>query len=163
MKQFVRFFSLGLFLASLIIFIFFYYFDEPEIDASEISTDELIELVEEDGYRVITEEDYISYTVNNEEEKTDKPKENDDKDTAKEDEEKEDKNDEVVKYTLQIKADTMPHEVIILLEEKKIIEDAEEFAKFMEKENYSPYIQQGEFELNSEMSEEEIAKAITNK
>lgn len=162
MKQFVRYFSFGLFLASLIIFIFYYYFDEPEIDASEISTDELIELVEEDGFRVITEEDYIRYTVNSDQENPES-NEKDEEEPKKDNEDKKDENKDVVKYTLKVKPNTMPHEVILLLEEKKIIKDAEAFAKFMEKENYSPYIQQGEFDLNSEMSEVEIAKTITNK
>lgn len=170
MKQFVRSFSLGLFLASLVIFIFYNYFDEPEIDPNDLSTDELIDLVEEDGYRVITEEDYITYTVNEDQENSDDNKENEkqDKDTKKDDDDtdKEDnveESNDIVKYTLETKPGVMPHEVILLLEEKKIIKDAEEFAEFMEDNDYSPYIQQGEFELTSDMSQEEIAKTITNK
>lgn len=178
MKQFFRFFSLGLFVASLTIFIFYNYFDEPEINPSDFSTDELIDLVEEDGYRVITEEDYITYTVNEDEENSDDDKKEDkqDKDTKKdvkdEDEEKNDdknkeedkkENDDIVKYTLKIKSDTKPHEFILLLEDEKIIKDADKFEKFMKEEDYRPYIQQGKFKLTSDMSKEEIAKNITNK
>src|SRR5690625_6132039 len=67
MKQFFRFFSLGLFVASLIIFIFYNYFEEPEANPNDFSKEELVEIIEDDGYRVITEEDYISYTVNEDE------------------------------------------------------------------------------------------------
>src|SRR5690625_81825 len=67
MKQFFRFFSLGLFVASLIIFIFYNYFEEAETNPNDFSKEELIEIIEDDGYRVITEEDYISYTVNEDE------------------------------------------------------------------------------------------------
>lgn len=164
MKQFFRFFSLGLFVASLTIFIFYNYFDEPEINPSDFSTDELIDLVEDDGYRVITEEEYITFTVNEDEEdlNVDKNEDKQDKEDQDKDENEEDNND-IVKYTLEIKPDMMPHEVILLLEEKKIIKDAEKFADFMDKNDYSPYIQQGEFELTSDMSEEELAKKITNK
>lgn len=166
MKQFFRFFSLGLFVASLTIFIFYNYFDNPEINPNDFKTEELIDLVEDDGYRVITEEEYITYTVNEDEEdlNVDKNEDKQDKDenTEEKDENAED-NDDTVKYTLDIKPNMMPHEVILLLEEKKIIKDAEKFADFMDKNDYSPYIQQGEFELTSDMSEEEIAKTITKK
>src|SRR5699024_7803445 len=67
MKQLFRFFSLGLFVASLIIFIFYNYFEEPEANPNDFSKEELIEIIEDDGYRVITEEDYIRYTVNEDE------------------------------------------------------------------------------------------------
>lgn len=172
MKQFFRFFSLGLFVASLTIFIFYNYFDEPEINPSDFSTDELIDLVEDDGYRVITEEEYITFTVNEDEENLDDDKKEDkqDKDTKKDDENKdkednedEEDNDDVVKYTLETKPGMMPHEVIALLEEKKIVKDADKFSDFMDKNDYSPYIQQGEFKLTSDMSDEELAKKITNK
>ncbi|HLR58848.1 MAG TPA: hypothetical protein VK094_00020 [Pseudogracilibacillus sp.] len=166
MKQFFRFFSLGLFVASLTIFIFYNYFDSPEVNPNDFETEELIDLVEEDGYRVITEEEYITYTVNEDEEdlNVDKNEDKQDKDDNAEDKDgNEEDNDDTVKYTLEIKPDMMPHEVILLLEEKKIIKDAEKFADFMDKNDYSPYIQQGEFELTSDMSEEEIAKTITKK
>ena len=164
MKQFFRFFSLGLFVASLTIFIFYNYFDSPEVNPDDFKTEELIDLVEDDGYRVITEEEYITYTVNEDEEdlNIDKSEDKQEKDeNAEEKDENAEDNDDPVKYTLEIKPNMMPHEVILLLEEKKIIKDAEKFADFMDKNDYSPYIQQGEFELTSDMSEEEIAKTIT--
>src|SRR5690625_1961753 len=156
MKQFFRFFSLGLFVASLIIFIFYNSFEEPEANPNDFSKEELVEIIEDDGYRVITEEDYISYTVNEDDTNEDlniNEKELDE-------EENKDSNDE---DTLEITSGMMPHEVIALLEEEDIIEDADKFSEFMHKNDYSPYIQQGEFELTSDMSDEDIAKEITNK
>src|SRR5690625_5206725 len=90
MKQFFRFFSLGLFVASLIIFIFYNYFEEPEANPNDFSKEELVEIIEDDGYRVITEEDYISYTLN--EDENNKDLNIDEKEL--EEEEKQDRNDE---------------------------------------------------------------------
>src|SRR5699024_6106018 len=155
-KQFFRFFSLGLFVASLIIFIFYNYFEEPEANPNDFSKEELVEIIEDDGYRVITEEDYISYTVNEDEN-------NEDLNIDEKELEEEENQDNNVEYTLEINSGMMPHEVIALLEEEDIIEDADKFSEFMDKNDYSPYIQQGEFELTSDMSDEDIAKEITNK
>lgn len=47
----------------------------------------------------------------------------------------------------------MPHEIIAILE-KKIIKDANKLSDIMDKNNYSLYIQQGEFELTSDISDE---------
>lgn len=153
MKQFVRSFSIGLFVASLIIFIFYNYFAEPEFDANDLSTDELIDLVEDDGYRVITEEEYITYTVNDEENNK-----KDDKDNKKK---KDDK--DVEKYTLEIKSDMSSKKIAKLLEKEKIIKDASKFNKFMNKNDYSEDIEPGKFDLTSDMAEKEIAKTITDK
>src|SRR5699024_4153115 len=146
MKQFFRFFSLGLFVASLIIFIFYNYFEEPETNPNDFSKEELIEIIEDDGYRVITEEAYISYTVNEDDgyriikeedyisytvnEDTNNEDLNIDKKELEE-EENQDSNDEEknqdnnVEYTLEISSGMMPHEVIALLVYEDIIEDAD--------------------------------------
>lgn len=186
MNLFLRYFSLGLFLASLIIFIFFYYFEEPEINAEDFATEDLIELVEEEGYRVITEKEYISYTVNEdnndtkdsnddnekkekdedkeEKEKAEKKKKEEKEKAAKEKkEEKEKEKDDIVEYTINIKEGMASQEVSSLLEENKVIKNAEEFSVFIQTNNYSDYIQPGKFKLKSDMSEEEIAKIITNR
>src|SRR5699024_1846552 len=153
---FFRFFSLGLFVASLIIFIFYNYFEEPEANPNDFSKEELVEIIEDDGYRVITEEDYISYTVNEDEN-------NEALNIEEKELEEEENQDNNIEYTFEITAGMMPHEVIALVEEEDIIEDADKFSEFMDKNDYSPYIQQGEFELTSDMSDEDIAKEITNK
>src|SRR5699024_8751843 len=108
-------------------------FEEPETNPNDFSKEELIEIIEDDGYRVITEEDYISYTVNEDENNEDL---NIDKKELEE-EENQDSNDEEknqdnnVEYTLEITSGMMPHEVIALLEDEDIIEDADKFSKFM--------------------------------
>ena len=55
----------------------------------------------------------------------------------------------------------LPNEVAEVLKENGIIKDALEFSTFLDKKKYSPFIQLGEFELNSDMTHEEIAKVIT--
>src|SRR5699024_8906401 len=165
MKQFFRFFSLGLFVASLIIFIFYNYFEEPEANPNDFSKEELVEIIEDDGYRDITEEDYISYTVNEDENNEDlnideKELEEEEEQDSKDENQKEDNN---VEYKVEMTSGMMPHEVIDLLEEEDMIEDADKFSVFKDKNDYSPYIQQGEFELTSDMSDDDIAKEITNR
>lgn len=179
MNLVLRYFSLGLFIASLVIFVFFYYFNEPEINAKDFTTEELIELIEDKDYRVITEKEYISYTVNADADKKDKEKKAKEKEKekkakekkekkekekkAKEKKEKEEKKkkDEVQKYTLTIKNGMSSQDVSKLLSENKIIKDANKFSAYLQKNNYSQKLKPGKFKLKSDMSEKELAKAIS--
>src|SRR5699024_5050339 len=115
---------------------------------------ELVEIIEDDGYRVITEEDYISYTVNEDENNEDlnideKELEEEENQDSNDEDENEDNN---VEYTMEITSGMMPHEVIALLEEENIIEDADKYYELMYKNEYSHYIQQGKFEITNNMS-----------
>ncbi len=187
MNLVLRYFSLGLFIASLIIFVFFYYFNEPEINANDFTTEELIELIEDKDYRVITEKEYISYTVNEDAEKKEKEKKAKEKEAkekkekekeakekkkkekeakekkANEKKEKEEKKkkDDVQNYTLTIKNGMSSQDVSKLLYEKKIIKDANKFSAYLQKNDYSQKLKPGKFKLKSDMSEKEIAKAIS--
>lgn len=175
MKQPVRFFAIGLFTASFIMFIIFLLNNTSNEDA-DLSVDEMIESIEADGYRVITEEDYITYTVNkdiaNEEEKeakdnaTDKPKETDqedskDDDSTQSESENETEDQSVKSYNVKIKSGMMPEEVAQLLEDNEIIDDAFSFATYLEDNGYSPYVQIDSYQVTSEMSNKEIAEKIT--
>src|SRR5690625_4640888 len=62
MKQPIRFFSIGLFLASILLYGFYFFYGQSSSNQAEMTVDELIEEVESEGYRVISEEDYVSYT-----------------------------------------------------------------------------------------------------
>lgn len=189
MKYPIRYFSIGLFSASIILLIGFYLF-QPKSTLSEIETvDEMIGQIEKEGYRVISESEYISLaTAKNElnhlqddedtandkdkdekEEKSDDQKQDDkDKESSKGDEkeknekEKDEKKDDVKKYTLVVEENMVPSTISEKLAENKIIKDAADFNKYMEDNNYSPYLQIGEFKLTSDMSNKEIAQTITN-
>lgn len=203
MKYPIRYFSIGLFTASLIVLIG-YILAEPKSTKIDETVDGMIESVEKEGYRVITESEYISLATsknelnaikkeqddssNKNDQTTDQeknaseedksPKKDDKKDDeTKDNEEKSDKNNDeknkednkdkdknkTVKYTLVVEQNMVPSEISKTLEKEKIIKDALDFNQYMESNNYSPYLQIGEFELTSDMSHKEIAKAITGR
>src|SRR5699024_1588853 len=65
MKHTVRSFSVGLLTAGLIMLVVFYIADDTVTDQADLSVEEMIVGVESEGYRVITESEYISYSVGN--------------------------------------------------------------------------------------------------
>lgn len=184
MKQPLRYFSIGLLTASVILFVFYQFLGQKELTEEE-SVDEMIASIEADGYRVISESEYISLSVtkheddrkqsdvedNDKSKKEDKEKTKDkkpDKDEDKKEdksstkkEEKEDKKEKQVEsYTLTIKENMMPSTISELLAENKIIKDAAKFSKFLEDEGYSPKVQIGKHKLNSDMNHREIAEEL---
>lgn len=93
MKQSVRFFAIGLFTASVLTLGFYLFSDSSNAANEDMTTDELIAKVEEAGYRVITDEEFISYSLyideKNEQAKSEEVKKDDEKaDKKKEDKDK---------------------------------------------------------------------------
>lgn len=84
MKYTVRSFSVGLLAAGLIMLIVYYFFEDSSNEQISISTDEMISQLEEEGYRVLTETEYISYSVANTQQNED---EESDEDASVEEEE----------------------------------------------------------------------------
>src|SRR5690625_706956 len=183
MKLPIRYFSIGLFTATIILLIIFTFFYDSKSDSENLSIDDLILKIEDQGYHVLTEAEYITYSVakdNNEESTKDQAKkenensEHDDKnaeDDQKSDdkkevtqEEQEDKSkeeeEEIFTYTLIVEPNMLGPTVSKLLLDHQIIDDAEKFNRYLEVEGYAPYIQIGEHELTSDMSYYEIAEKI---
>jgi len=184
MKHTVRSFSIGLLTAGVIMLIGFYFFGSETAQTTELTVDEMVPLVEEEGYRIITEEDYISLSLRNdnssandeeEEEGTeqadeseedaeeeDYTEENDSNEESDEEENEEmEEEEEITTYTLNIEPGMTSSEFSSLLEENNIVEDASEFNQYIEDEDYSLRVQIGEFELTSDMTIYEIAEEIT--
>lgn len=177
MKQPVRFFAIGLITASITLFFVMFLIDKPEVATdNEMDIDEMIESISDQGYHVLSSSEYISLSAKNdsegnmdEKEEIDEATENKDQDNeeqktnneANEEEPKEE--DEVFKYTLKIKPNMLGPEISEILNDNKIIDDSDEFNRYLEKEGYAPYIQLGDFKLNSDMSHFEIAEAIARK
>ncbi|WP_106497138.1 hypothetical protein [Lentibacillus sp. Marseille-P4043] len=176
MKQPIRSFSIGLFTASLILLIVFLFVDDSKSKTDDIAADDMIEALKEDGYRVLSESEYISLSVNDsdkdktEEEKEDKQateqKDNEkaekeenkvDNDSKEEKEEKEAKKT----YSLTIKSGMASSEISNLLVENDIINDAGKFSQYLEEEGYAKKVQLGKFKVSSDMSNYEIAEKIT--
>lgn len=176
MKQPIRYFSIGLFTASLISLLTFIFYDQPNTNIDQ-SIDELITEIENEGYHVLTESEYISFSVNkennaestendvtdNNSDDVDEEK-NQGKETEKEDEENQeddkDNSEDVKTYTLVVEPNMLGPTISNLLYEHDIIDDAEEFNRYLEVEGYAPYIQLGEHKLSSDMSHFEIAETI---
>ncbi|MGY0692912.1 hypothetical protein ACW2QC_09015 [Virgibacillus sp. FSP13] len=176
MKQPIRSFSIGLFTASLILLIVFLFIDDSKNNTDDIAADDMIEALKEDGYRVLSESEYISLSVNDngkdttEEEKEEQPAtEQKDNEKAEKEENKADDNSKEEKkekeakktYTITIKSGMASSEISNLLVENDIIDDADEFSQYLEKEGYAKKVQLGKFKVSSDMSNYEIAEEIT--
>ncbi|MFD2046074.1 hypothetical protein ACFSTA_12205 [Ornithinibacillus salinisoli] len=185
MKHSIRAFAIGLFSAGLITLIVNYFDNGSKQDLSEVAVDDLISELENEGYRVLDESEFITLTVNDDSDETEaeaesttkEDNESEESDQADEQEESESNSNENVEeaeevddeseqqsvqsYTLTIESgmptSTISHE----LEENGIIENADELIQYMDSEGYSLRVQLGEFTITSDMSHYEIAEAIT--
>jgi len=175
MKQSIRFFSIGLLTASLLL-LGFYYFLNDSVASSDIPVEDMIAEIESNGHRVITEKEFIAYTINNEaevdsdqeskkddkkEKSSNKKKSNDKKDSSKDNKKKEDKEDEIIKAKFTTKDGVVTQEVADILVDEKIIDDRQKFVEYLDDNDYSPYLQVGTFEVTSDMSMKELAEVIT--
>src|SRR5690625_4274965 len=185
MKQPIRYFSIGLLTASLIILIVISFFEKGDQQQSEVSVDEISATLTDEGYHVLSSSEYISLSVtgetedredsdkdedkadntsnkeDNEKDEVDEPENTDDTDNEEEVvENEEEEEEEVHKYTLTIEPNMLGPEVSELLKKNKIISDDEAFNRYLETEGYAPYLQLGDHKLSSDMSNYEIAEVI---
>ncbi|HLS23838.1 MAG TPA: hypothetical protein VK037_08000 [Pseudogracilibacillus sp.] len=179
----IRYFSIGLLTASIVLLIMFLITDDGGQAIEEYSVEELSEAIEDKGYRVITQDDFISFSMyldeqknveNNDEEKEKKDKEKeqkDKKDTKSDKEKKKDKDekdkkkdkekDKRKKATVRVKQGDVIKDIGDRLKDEGIIKDVNEFVAYMEDNDYSPYLQIGSFKVHSDMSLKEIAETLT--
>jgi len=179
MKQPIRYFSIGLLTASLIILIIVSFFDKSDNHASEGSVDEMIATIKDEGYHVLSSSEYISLTVaevpeedndvdadetennatedSNEAQTENDPEVEDSDDTEVEDTEE---SVEANEYTLTIEPNMLGPTISQLLEDNNIIDDADEFNRYLESEGYAPYLQLGDHDVSSDMTLYEIAEVI---
>src|SRR5699024_8786234 len=86
MKEQMRSFSYGLFAAGIIIIITFFFVDQPKKNAKEMTIDDMIDEMKDEGYRVISEAEYISLAVNEDSDADANDEEDAEKDDRKSDE-----------------------------------------------------------------------------
>lgn len=192
MKQTIRSFALGLLVAGVIILATFYFTDDTRQASQKLSTDEMIASIENEGYHVLSESEYISVSVNsgngkndesteeNKKSEEDKSTENN-KDKNQQNNDKKDKNDDdkkdndsgdskkkksdkekTITYTLKIKSGMAPSIISNKLAKNDIIDNADKFTEYMEDHNYTTKVQLGKFKFTSDMSHHEIAEELTN-
>jgi len=186
MKQIIRSFSIGLFAAGIIMLFVFYFSGNSTDTAEDLELDELVPLVEDKGYRVVTEEDYIALSVetsnedaedsnestkesnknDKKEKKNGTDKNNNDEGTSekndKEDSKDEKSDDKPIEYTLQIDSGMASSEIGSILAENDIIDDAQNFTNYLEEHDYSIEVKAGEHDVSSDMSFYELAEAIVS-
>src|SRR5690625_4875840 len=176
MKGTIRAFSLGLFVAGIMIVVSFLFIGDTATskkDAEDFPLEDMIEIMKDEGYRVVTEEEYITLSLaDNNEQEVQSEENNDENEQAndnnkeeksehKDKKDEEDEDDKVEKYTIHIKDGMASSEIGELLEENNIIDDSSKFNKYLEDEGYHKGVQLGKFDVTSDMDFKEIAKAIT--
>jgi hypothetical protein len=185
MKQSIRAFAVGLFAAGIIMLVITY-FDGNKVESiSEMPMDDVVSQLKDKGYRVVSESEYISLSMNKDanKEKTDQtadskgetsenPDENATAASEKEDtsatasktedtSKNEDNQEKAKSFTLKIEAGMPSSSIAKELAANGIVDNADKFIDFLEKEGYAVRIQLGEFKVSSDMSYEQIAKALT--
>lgn len=183
MKHTVRSFSVGLLAAGLIMLVVYLFLDQSTKAEQDYNKDEVIAHMEQEGYRIITEEEYISMSVtkahqdkleaskeDSSEEEESSIEEEDTSNEVEEDdssEEQQEETDEVEENTPTIKTITIEpgmatSQISSMLADQNLIDDAQEFNSYLQEHEYSLHVRMGDHELREGMSFYEIAEAMTN-
>ncbi|MFJ7637209.1 hypothetical protein ACQKL0_07085 [Peribacillus sp. NPDC097264] len=144
-------FSAGL-IVSTTIFAGFYYMTEPNEETGP-TVEEAKKLLNEKGYLVSLQKDE-RLNSEKEEKRIDKEEKKQEKEVPK-------KNNPVVSYTLEVKANMTTLEIATKLEKEKIIDDAARFESYVEDQGFSKNIQIGEFVVTDNMTYRQLAKTLT--
>lgn len=176
MKEPIRFFAIGLLTSAVLMLGVHFFSDSNQEVMDNVPIEEMIAKVEEDGYRVITDDEFISYSLYTEEAEHTEVKSDDDKkkkDSEKSDEksddnkdkkdkkDKKEKKDKVKKVTFTTEEGVVSQDIADTLIENDIIDDRQKFIDYLEDNDYSPYIQLGTFEVTSDMNFKELAEVVT--
>lgn len=148
MKPWIRTYALGLITAAVAMAIAFWN-TEPsvtEVVEEEMSEEDMISKLEQQGYQVVTKEEWQDFQSKQESADDSKKRET-----------------SVNTFSTDIAPGATMDKISQKLIQANIIEDAEAFEIFMEENDYSRYIQIGQVTLTSDMSHKEIAEAITSK
>lgn len=148
MKHLIRSYSIGLLTAAIVVGITYWNSEEPSVEVKEKSpgTEEMISQLEEDGYHVVSNEEWEAQQQ-----------------TTASSSDKEKEKSTLVTFSIDIVSGTNSTEISQKLQQANIIDDANAFETFMKENDYSRFIQIGQTTLNSEMTHQEIAEAITSK
>ncbi|TKC19914.1 endolytic transglycosylase MltG [Robertmurraya kyonggiensis] len=149
-KRSVRSFSIGILFAALLIFI------SGFGKETDLSLKKAKEVLKDEGYVVVTKEDYAKLSAAQTKEVPEKTEEQKVETKAPEKEEV-----KVVHFALEITSGMSTGEISSKLKQANVLDNEKEFEQFLIENGYHTKVQVGTFELNSEMNHEEIAKIIT--
>ncbi|MBA2173590.1 hypothetical protein H0266_01645 [Halobacillus locisalis] len=156
MKQTIRTFALGLLTATTALGVT-YYMEEPssEPHQKQLTLEDMMTEVEKQGYAVLSNQELTA--LENDSSPREAPK-----NSEKEDEEIPE-TEKVYVYSLDIVQGTTSDDISRKLAQAGIIEKASELEQYMAVNDYSRFIQVGQATIDSDMTLNEIAKAITSK
>lgn len=170
MKQSLRFFSLGI-LVSAILLLGYTLFFSGDLKQADPSVEEMSDSLSDQGYRVVSEDEYVKYTLDkdkpsNSEENDETDKEDEDekeKDESDNNDDKKDKDKKKEKATIKTESGVVAPDIAEDLVEEKIIkkDEKDDFAAYMDDEGYSEKVQLGKFKVDSDMDFKELAKTFT--
>src|SRR5699024_10504221 len=170
MKQSLRFFSLGI-LVSAILLLGYTLFFSGDLKQADPSVEEMSDSLSDQGYRVVSEDEYVKYTLDkdkasNSEENDETNKEDEDekeKDESDNNDDKKDKDKKKEKATIKTKSGVVAPDIAEDLVEEKIIkkDEKDDFAAYMDDEGYSEKVQLEKFKVDSDMDFKELAKTFT--
>jgi len=172
MKYYIRAFAIGLFTASAALLIIYFAAGGTTGNAKSMSRTEMTDKLKEQGYRVVTESEYITLKVKKDEQrqsqngqtktqdKAEKKNAKATKDPAKADKDDKEKQESKT-FTLHIASGMATSEISEMLQDNGIIKDANAFDKYLEKHNLAKYIQLGKHTLSSDMDQAAVAKELT--
>ena len=175
MKLPIRYFSIGLITASIIMLVVISFFNNPVTNKNDFTVDEMILSIKEEGYHVLSASEYITLTVKDTQIDDDvtasKEQEQDaeieETEPADEDETQDETETEIevveYTYTLNVEPNMLGPTISNLLVENNILDNADDFNRYLELEGYAPYIQLGEHKLSSKMDNHQIAETIAKK
>lgn len=175
MKQSLRFFSLGI-LASALLLLGYTLFFGGDLKQADSSVEEMSDSLSEQGYRVVSEDEYIKYTMDKEQstdtKESDKSDKKDEKEAKqkkekennddKEDEEDKNKDKKKEKATIKIDSGVVAPDIADDLVDEKIIkkDERDDFVEYMDGEGYSEEVQLGKFKVDSDMDFKELANTF---
>ncbi|MBS4191298.1 endolytic transglycosylase MltG [Bacillus sp. FJAT-49705] len=154
-KRSIRAFAFGILITVCILGSFYYFFEDGKKE--QLNINEAKALLDENGFIAVDKEKYGK--MENTLKKLDK------KEAEKPQKKETDNHPKDVEptssFTLEIVSGMVSHDIASMLEEKKLIDDADRFETYLEENGYSKRIQLGTFAVKKGMSYKEIANIIT--
>ncbi|SER21232.1 endolytic transglycosylase MltG [Piscibacillus halophilus] len=154
MRSIIQSFSIGLLTATLIIGYIYWQVDatsNEELAGSEITItdDDVTQHLEEQGLIAVKNDDYENLIREKQQLETKLDELNNETDQSGD------------SKVLNIESGMTLGDIASELDRLNIIDDVQSFSQYMEEQGYSREIQLGEYEINTDMSYEEIASLIT--
>ncbi|WP_216830015.1 hypothetical protein [Alkalihalobacterium elongatum] len=158
-KKTVQGLAAGILLATSV-FAYMYFFqtthaeieqEDIEIPEIELSSEEMMDILKDQGFIILGEEEYQLLLKGREEAQRENSQE-----------EEREPRPQTIHYTIiKIQSGMSSMDVANYLEKVNVLDDTEQFLQFLRDNELTHQIKAGEFELNSLMTVEEIALTIT--